>query len=356
MNREQMCEPEDYGDPDKMPFFDIRLTNTNSDSQSHLSSDKILRKHQQEKKRETLKGRLPRRLFKLKANQNTKLHKTRDANRAFETQSYGEVKQINEEIKQHLNEIDISQKFEKFESKQKSNIQFVWIHTYMKMVERLLLFRHAVRSRDWLLHLKSTEDIIEDVVSMDRIKYRRMLPVYLADMKHLESEEPTIWNSFLQGNFAVKKSDISFTPLGADHAGEQQNKLLKIQGGIVGITKNEHARIRYFLTASILANISSELKNIISTNSYTCHHKLNNAAISKQAKMMNSLRKTLDERRFSVESTEENKMFNNITKHWSNQRNSTMMSCQCQTKGSRFMNSFVRNDYKAHPPLEFGNQ
>ena len=182
------------------------------------------------------------------------------------------------------------------------------------MVERLLLFRHAVRSQDWLLHLKSTEDIIGDVISMDRIKYRRMLPVYLADMKHLESEEPTIWNSFLQGNFAVKKSDISFTSLGIDHAGEQQNKLLEIQGGIVGITKNEHARIRYFLTASILANISSELKNIISTNSYTSHHRLNkNAAISKQAKMMNSLRKTLDERRFSLESTEENTMFNIIT-------------------------------------------
>ena len=38
--------------PGQNAFFDIRLTNTNSDSQSHFSPDKIFRKHQQEKKRQ----------------------------------------------------------------------------------------------------------------------------------------------------------------------------------------------------------------------------------------------------------------------------------------------------------------
>ena len=60
---------------------------------------------------------------------------------------------------------------------------------------------------------------------MDRIKYRRMLPVYLADMKDLEGREPSIWESFMQGKFTVKKSSIPFTSLSADHAGEQKNKL-----------------------------------------------------------------------------------------------------------------------------------
>ena len=85
------------------------------------------------------------------------------------------------------------------------------------MVERLLLFRHATRTDDWLLHLKSTEEIIPDIISMNRIKYWRMLAVHLADMKDLEEREPSIWESFMKGKFTVKKSSIPF-------AGEQQNK------------------------------------------------------------------------------------------------------------------------------------
>ena len=75
---------------------------------------------------------------------------------------------------------------ENFEKRRKNNVQFQLIYRYMKMVERILLFRHATRSDDWLLHLKSTEDIIPDITFMDGIKYRSMLPVYLTDMKDLE--------------------------------------------------------------------------------------------------------------------------------------------------------------------------
>ena len=36
--------------PGQNAFFDIRVTNTNSDSQVHLSPEKVLHKHEQEKK------------------------------------------------------------------------------------------------------------------------------------------------------------------------------------------------------------------------------------------------------------------------------------------------------------------
>ena len=35
--------------------------------------------------------------------------------------------------------------------------------------------------------------MIPDIISMDRIKYRRMLPVYLADMKQLEESDPEVY-------------------------------------------------------------------------------------------------------------------------------------------------------------------
>ena len=100
------------------------------------------------------------------------------------------------------------------------------------------------------LYLKACEDLIKDIISMDRKKYRRLLPVYVADMVELESSAPTIWQHMLEGNFSIQKSDIPFTAISADHADEQQNKLLKIGGGIIGITTNENARLRFFLNSA----------------------------------------------------------------------------------------------------------
>ena len=50
------------------------------------------------------------------------------------------------------------------------------------------------------------------------------------------------------------KSDIPFTPV--DHAGEQVNKILKINGGLVGISHNVNARDRFFLTTPYIAEIT----------------------------------------------------------------------------------------------------
>ena len=77
------------------------------------------------------------------------------------------------------------------------------------------------------------------VIMMDRIKYRRWVPVYLADMVALKNNDVEIWNYFKEGNFCVQKSRIPFVAVGRDHAGEQENKVLKIQGGLQGITMPE---------------------------------------------------------------------------------------------------------------------
>ena len=106
------------------------------------------------------------------------------------------------------------------------------------------------------MHLSAVDQTISAIIAMDRIKYRRMLPVYLADMLQLEHDDPAIWKHFMEGNFSVKKkSKIPFIALGRDHAGEQQNKIMKIKGGLKGISKEENARVRHFLTAPVLQEI-----------------------------------------------------------------------------------------------------
>ena len=60
----------------------------------------------------------------------------------------------------------------------------------------ILIFVRASRSRSWLLHLAATEESIPDITSTDRMKYRRLLPVYIAEMNALETSDPEIWEAF----------------------------------------------------------------------------------------------------------------------------------------------------------------
>lgn len=58
---------------------------------------------------------------------------------------------------------------------------------------------------------------------MDRINYRRMLPVYLSGIWALEEKDPNTGQLFLDGGFSVQINHIPGTAKGVDHAGEHQN-------------------------------------------------------------------------------------------------------------------------------------
>ena len=79
------------------------------------------------------------------------------------------------------------------------NTMYQFLTIYQCMAIRLLIFIEASRSRDWLLHLSSAQDMLKDLISMDRIKYRRMMAVYIADMKNLEKSSPDVWAAFMDG-------------------------------------------------------------------------------------------------------------------------------------------------------------
>ena len=63
---------------------------------------------------------------------------------------------------------------------------------------------------------------------MDTIKNCRMLPVNLSDIGALEERDPNIWQ-FLRWTIFVQVNYIQETEKSVDHAGEQENKKLKVQ-------------------------------------------------------------------------------------------------------------------------------
>ena len=63
--------------------------------------------------------------------------------------------------------------------------------------------------------------------------------------------------------------------IGPDHGIEQENRELKVVGGIVGITQNEKSLDKYFLIAPELSNLQREFENTYYTGNNekrTQHH------------------------------------------------------------------------------------
>jgi len=64
------------------------------------------------------------------------------------------------------------------------------------------------------------------------VEHARLVPLYLAEMAALQ----VIHQEFMDGNFAINKNQIPFCAIG-----RIVNRIMKVTGGLVGITQNASA-------------------------------------------------------------------------------------------------------------------
>ena len=105
----------------------------------------------------------------------------------------------------------------------------------------------------WEPHLRSLHCLCPYFFVFDMLNYARLTPVYLSQM--YDNNDPTLWNRFVEGEFSVNKSNVTFSAIRAHHALEQENRVVKILGGIKGIASSQKLLDEYFLTAAELSNI-----------------------------------------------------------------------------------------------------
>ena len=79
-----------------------------------------------------------------------------------------------------------------------------------------------------------------------------LLPVFLADMKHLPND---VFTEFIKGNFTVKRSVHQFSPMGTDQAHEQINKSGKVNLGAIGILDNDNTLLESSTASPVIAEI-----------------------------------------------------------------------------------------------------
>lgn len=136
-----------------------------------------------------------------------------------------------------------------------------WMN-YMAMVTILLNFMYAERRRDWKLHLTSVTDMLPYFTVFDHANYFKWGMVYVAEMRQLEQTAPAVYQECILGNVVVKSTNNKFNQLPVDQALEHVNKIGKIAGGIVGITRTDMALAQWALTYNERSRISDDTRTM----------------------------------------------------------------------------------------------
>ena len=94
----------------------------------------------------------------------------------------------------------------------------------------------------------------------DHNNYSRWGPVNLTEMRSLERTAPEIHAEFMAGNFVIKRSRNLFNQVPPDQATEWINRMCKVSGGIIGITRSDQARDRFCATWAVRSHVSQTTK------------------------------------------------------------------------------------------------
>lgn len=159
-----------------------------------------------------------------------------------------------------------------------------FLRNYMKQFECILRHIRASRQGEWRLHLAAQEELCKYFFAHDHLNYARLSPLYCAEMRKLETSDHDTWKALEDGDFCVTKSSIPFCSIGPDHGIEQENRTMKVIGGITGITQKEATLDKFFLIAPELARLVNEfgdLNGVSIKQERTKHHDLVGAARSR---------------------------------------------------------------------------
>ena len=106
-----------------------------------------------------------------------------------------------------------------------TKIKTLFLISYFNLSEKTnwhFGYTDSSQSRKWLAHLNTLEEIISYATGLSKIKYRRILSVYLSDIRASEERVPNIWQFVLDGHFSILLNRIPGTAKGVDHAGERE--------------------------------------------------------------------------------------------------------------------------------------
>ena len=154
--------------------------------------------------------------------------------------------------------------------------QFHYWAIALELELTVLLFIRSIREGNFNLYVSSLKKLAPWYFALDHPNYARWTAVHINDMEMLHQEHPDVHTEFQNGNFAVQKSTNLFSMLALDHAHEQNNAVVKGDGGAVGLFTNTQALLKWMTSGAEMARIIGEfeasLESGVSGTENTNHH------------------------------------------------------------------------------------
>ena len=141
------------------------------------------------------------------------------------------------------------------------SVQFDYWFTVMQLESILLLFIQAVRESNFQMFISALDQIAPWMFCLDHTHYSRWLPIYISDLKYLQAKHPAVYREFIRGHFTSKKTSRTFSAIAEDQAHEQNNKLIKIEGGAIGILDNHASLMKWMVGGPEIARVVSSFNN-----------------------------------------------------------------------------------------------
>lgn len=178
--------------------------------------------------------------------------------------------------------------------------QFYYWYTTMKLELLLLLFLKSVRQSNFTQYVDSISKMLPWFFSMNHPNYARWLSVHVQDMRLQHHTAPEVFSKFNDGLFTVHKSTRNFSSIAIDQAHEQNNAMVKGDGGAVGLTENPNALRRWMMSGPEIARLVNEFESDLNPSAshqtpVTNHHEVQNSFQESFLKDVKALVATMEE-------------------------------------------------------------
>ena len=146
----------------------------------------------------------------------------------------------------------------------------------------------SVREGDFEGYKCSLSAIMPYFFANDNTHYSRWGTIHLHDMLNLQENSPSVYNEFINGNFVFHESNRTFSSVALDQAHEHNNRYVKSDGGVIGITENESALLRWMTSGPQICQLVKSYEESTSDPAKkTSHHE---AIPSEQKKFLRDVK------------------------------------------------------------------
>ncbi|KAL9953155.1 hypothetical protein ACROYT_G040525 [Oculina patagonica] len=106
--------------------------------------------------------------------------------------------------------------------------------TALELELLVLGFVRSIREGNFSMYVEIFVKLVPWMFALDQIHYARWLPIHIRDLVNLKERHPSVFAEFEQGKFVVQKSQHLFSKIALDHNHDQENEMIKGDGGAVG--------------------------------------------------------------------------------------------------------------------------